>query len=92
MWFICEYARELWRQENDSNPSEALERRWMLFYAVGESIRVAYSHSQKDLKVALRKAADPAWHTSPEEGPLKSVVRRPHSAECSRYKSPQLGL
>jgi hypothetical protein len=38
IWFICEYVKDIWKREAEGAISEALERRWMIFFAVGESI------------------------------------------------------
>ncbi len=76
IWFTCEYVKDLWRRESEANPTEALERRWMVFYAVGESFRVIYGRLQKDLEATLRRMSDPSWYTDPESNPLKALIRR----------------
>jgi hypothetical protein len=76
VWFICEYVKDLWRNESEARPAEALERRWMVYYGVGESFRVVYSRLQKELDPSLRKMCDPSWYTEPDDNPIKAVLRR----------------
>lgn len=40
IWFLCEYVSELWKQSRAQLPAEALERRWTIYFAVGESLRI----------------------------------------------------
>jgi hypothetical protein len=47
----------------------------MVFYAVGESFRVAYTHENRDLDVTLRKASDPSWYVATDD-PLQAVIRK----------------
>jgi hypothetical protein len=74
-WFICEYAKDIWRREADAVPSEALERRWMVFFAVGESMPQAYRHQAQDFDVALERFSDPGWYLD-DGHPYKAVIRR----------------
>jgi hypothetical protein len=76
VWFICEYVRDIWKQEITVSPSEALERRWMVFFAVGESMRLVHSHTGTELDATLAKIADPGWYVEPETDRVKAVVRR----------------
>jgi AIPR protein len=76
IWFICEYVKDLWKREGGVVISEALERRWMVFFAVGESMRQAYKHQNQDFDFALGRFADPNWYLEPETDPHKAVVRR----------------
>jgi hypothetical protein len=48
----------------------------MVFYAVGESFRVAYAHLGRDLNAGLRKASDPNWYIEPDTDPVKSAIRK----------------
>ena len=71
-WFACEYIREIWSREPES---EALERRWMVFFAVGEAIRIVYRRSGKSASEALVKLCDPKWFIEGEETHRKAVLR-----------------
>jgi AIPR protein len=76
IWFLCEFARDVWRKETDSNSSEALERRWMVFYALGESIRLAYAKTGNDVQEALERLSDPNWYPSGSPERIKDVASR----------------
>lgn len=75
-WFTCEYAKDLWQQEAETAPSEALERRWMVFFAVGESMRQVHERQEVDLDSVLEKLSNPGWYSESETHPYKAVVRR----------------
>jgi hypothetical protein len=72
IWFLCEYVKEVWGKEPES---EALERRWMVFFAIGESLRVIYGHAERPVTAALHKLCDPKWYTEPETHHFKAVTR-----------------
>ncbi|MGA2200819.1 MAG: AIPR family protein [Terriglobales bacterium] len=76
IWFICEYVKDIWERESGAAASEALERRWMVFFAVGESMRQAYRHQGQDLGPALERFSDPNWYIEPETHSYKAVIRR----------------
>jgi hypothetical protein len=71
-WFACEYIREVWQREPET---EALERRWMVFFAVGEAIRIVYRRSGRTVAEALNKLCDPKWFAEGEETHRKVVLR-----------------
>jgi hypothetical protein len=76
IWFICEYVRDIWKREVDATPSEALERRWMVFFAVGESMRQAHKHQGQDFDPALERFSSPNWYLELDAHLYKTVVRR----------------
>jgi hypothetical protein len=60
-WFLCDYTKNLWKQRPEKLQVPALERRWMIYWAVGESIRVVYGDQLSELKRDVRKLSDPFW-------------------------------
>lgn len=68
-WFLCEEVRALWKSsrkklagEKDSSSHKlALERRYVVFFAVAELLRLIYAALGKDLNSDLRKLHRPAW-------------------------------
>jgi hypothetical protein len=78
IWFVCEYIRTLWKQEKERRSKDelaglALERRYMVYYAVGELLRMIYSESNLSLDDDLQKLGKPKW--TERDGPEKSVLR-----------------
>jgi hypothetical protein len=61
IWFLCEYVNHLWKECRSTDPAEALERRWMVYFTVGESIRMVYKHQGRDTIADLMHLADPRW-------------------------------
>lgn len=76
IWFVCAETRELWRTKSRESKDPALERRWMFFYALGESLRISYSSQALALDDALRGMSNPSWIKQPAEGPVKKVLGR----------------
>ncbi|MEN6602543.1 MAG: AIPR family protein [Bryobacteraceae bacterium] len=76
IWFACNQAKDIWRAKLREGKEPALERRWMFFYALGESIRVAYQHLGLDRDAALRSLSNPKWLKEPETGSTKKVLLR----------------
>ncbi len=76
IWFVCEYVKDFWKQEGGAAISEALERRWMVFFAVGDSMRQAYGHQGQDFDLALERFSSPSWYVEPETHAYKAVIRR----------------
>jgi hypothetical protein len=78
IWFVCEYIKALWKQEKEKRSEDelagsALERRYMVYYAVGELLRMIYRESGLNLDDDLRKLGRPKW--TEREGPEKTVLR-----------------
>jgi hypothetical protein len=76
IWFVCDVAEEAWRVKSRDTKEPALERRWMFFYAFGESLRISYRSQSFDLNTALRGLCNPAWLKEVENGPTKRVIAR----------------
>ena len=61
VWFLCEEVRKLWKARPIELQIPALERRWLVFWAVGESLRVIYGNTSAKLTEDLRRLANPFW-------------------------------
>lgn len=66
IWFLCEFVRGLWKESRKQSQAEALERRWMVYYAIGVSLRIAYVGQRCDVASDLRSLADPHWQVGAE--------------------------
>lgn len=75
IWFVCNYARELWRAESRKSKHGSLERRWMFFYALGEALRACYS-DPRDLRVDLQRLSSPSWTGDGPDGKIQKVIER----------------
>lgn len=71
-WFACEYIWDVWKREPET---EALERRWMVFFAVGEALRIVYRRSRKPVAEALMKLCDPKWFVDDDDVHRKTALR-----------------
>jgi hypothetical protein len=60
-WFICEKIREYWKDRAVEWVIPALERRWLIFWTVGESLRLIYKNESRDFDSDTAKLADPYW-------------------------------
>jgi len=76
IWFACSEAKEAWRIKSRESKEPALERRWMFFYALGESMRIAYRSQGMDLPTALRMLSNPAWLKQDGDGPTRKALAR----------------
>lgn len=59
IWFICEHAGEIWKRLRKETANEALERRWLVYFAVGESLRLIYQKVGKSLERDLQLVCNP---------------------------------
>jgi hypothetical protein len=75
-WFVCSESKETWRVKSRESREPALERRWMFYYALGESLRISYRSQSLDLNAALRALSNPGWIKEDEGGPAKKVLGR----------------
>ena len=70
-YFLCDEVCSMWkvRRERDNEEgknSPGLERRWILYYAVGELLRLIYKGKPLDLDADIRRLGKPnAWMDSP---------------------------
>jgi hypothetical protein len=93
-WFICEEIRNFYkdekialerkeeeRRDKTSLPvvKDALERRWMVFFAVGALIRARYGKDEERLQADIRRFANPNY--APKEAP-QEALRRFTKAGC----------
>jgi hypothetical protein len=76
IWFACGEAKESWRLKSRESKEPGLERRWMFYYAFGESMRIAYQSQGMDLSAALRTLSSPGWLKQDADGPAKKVLTR----------------
>ena len=77
IWFLCEYAKAGWKQSKKSEGDEiigALERRWLVYYALGSAMRKMYAAKNEDLESALKSLADPGW-TDPVDQKTGEKIR-----------------
>jgi len=70
-YFLCHAVEESWKAHREAGEddwsSPALERRWVVFYGIGELLRLIYKHVGKDLDSDLRYLANPnKWLTDPK--------------------------
>ncbi len=78
IWFLCEEIRRIWKEEKGQRPKDdatalALERRYLVYYAVGELLRMIYSQGKRNLEDDLRKLSKPNW--TEKNGPEKAATR-----------------
>jgi len=66
----------LLKTESVDSPHPALERKWLVFYAVGEAIRVFYNHLGLELTAALKKLASPSWYEEADTKGPKFVMKK----------------
>lgn len=59
-WFCCKEGEKHLKRSSKEDPHNALERRWMFFFALGESLRECYRLGNQDLDGRLRHCAKPA--------------------------------
>lgn len=71
-WFLCSEARDILKElkkdsiekaQEEQRPivREALERRWLIYFTIGELLREKYSISKRDLILDLQGLAKPKW-------------------------------
>jgi hypothetical protein len=77
VWFVCESVRRIWKEEKERRSKEeasglALERRYMVYFAVGELLRLIYEYNGESLISDLRKLANPRW--TEKDGEEKSAI------------------
>jgi hypothetical protein len=93
-WFICEEVRRFYKSEKETLErkeeerrdklvpaivKDALERRWMVFFAVGSLIRARYANDHERLSGDIRRFANPNY--APKEAP-QEALRRFTKAGC----------
>lgn len=79
IYFLCYQVQQLWksRREIDNekgSPSPALERRWLVYYAVGELLRIIYQAKDRNLTDDLQYLGNPnKWINKPKHATLEGI-------------------
>ena len=79
IYFLCHEVESLWKATRQSEGDEeaispALERRWIVFYSVGELLRMIYSARHLDLDADLRFLGKPnKWMTVKDSSTYSAV-------------------
>ena len=78
-YFLCDEIQSLWKEKREydnaeGQPTPGLERRWIVYYAVGELLRLIYQVRKKDLDADIRRLYKPNdWMVS-ENNHTKEVL------------------
>jgi hypothetical protein len=87
-WFICEHVRAVWSREKVRRLAEglpetknALERRWMVFFVVGELLREVYKQVGANLGSEIRRLSKPGWML--EDGVEARTIEKYTRLGCS---------
>lgn len=85
-WFGCDFRRsklnsfraELMDTASDDEEralvKNALERRWMVYFALGEALRARYAKAKRDLREDLRRLAKTSWLDNETQPPATVLV------------------
>ena len=76
VWFVCDTAKGIWRTRSRESNEPGIERRWMFYYALGESIRLSHIKQRVDPDSTFRFLSSPAWLKQDENGPTMKVIGR----------------
>jgi hypothetical protein len=76
IWFVCSYAKDLWREESRKTKHSALERRWMFYFGLGEVLRKAYGDTGEQCRRDVRKLSNPAWMIDGSTSRAQKVISR----------------
>lgn len=94
IWFLCEEIRALWKGEKDRRTSDetagsALERRYTVYYAVAELLRMVYADDLAELKEHLRKLGKPKWteRDGHEKATIKELTKLAFSGLIKAYET-----
>jgi hypothetical protein len=85
IWLLCHSAKEALTRikaehKNQMDEKLAIERKWMVFYALGESLRLQYKKRGKDIADDLRSLAKPDWLD--QSGPTKQRIENYTRIAC----------
>jgi AIPR protein len=62
VWFLCERVRTIWKVRPPELQTPGMERRWLVFWTVGESLRVVYGDAGvAKLEADIRRLSNPSW-------------------------------
>jgi len=79
IYFLCHEVETVWKirraaDSDEGTTSPALERRWLVYYSVGELLRMIYAKTGGDLNADLRYLSNPnKWMNLPK-GHTKSAI------------------
>jgi hypothetical protein len=75
IYFLCYEIQRLWKLGKEAvTNSAALERRWLLYFAAGELLRLGYSDSLATLEHDLRHLANPnKWMNTSQNSIAKAI-------------------
>ena len=76
IWFVCSYAKDLWREESRKTKHSALERASMFYWALGEVLRKAYEGAEDRNKSDLRRLSHTNWMAETSDGRIQKVIAR----------------
>jgi hypothetical protein len=80
IYFLCSEIHNLWRarrqvEAEEHNQSAALERRWLVYFAVGAFLRMAYEGANRNLDEDLRYLGNPnKWMHKAESAPKVALA------------------
>jgi hypothetical protein len=63
-YFLCDEIQSVWKEKREHDNAEGrntpgLERRWIVYFAVGELLRLIYQTRQRDLEADIRRLSKP---------------------------------
>lgn len=79
-YFLCEEVQLLWREKRERDNEEGrnspgLERRWVVYYAVGELLRMVYRGRIAELDSDIRRLSKPnSWLDSLDHPAKKAIA------------------
>lgn len=92
IWFVCYSAKDALSRikaehKNQMDEKLAIERKWMVFYALGEVCRLQYKKKGADLSEDLRRLAKPDWldQTGPTKDRIENYTRIACQAPIDAY-------
>jgi hypothetical protein len=81
-YFACDFVKKLWEthrkqlRSQGSTMHPAWERKWLIYYAIGELERQNYKKQGKDLDHDLSKLAKPnAWLSASDSAPQQALTK-----------------
>ncbi len=94
IWFLCEEVRRIWKEEKGRRSKEelaglALERRYMVYYAIGELLRMIYQQRRRDPDEDIKKLCNPRWgeRDCPEKEAVKELTKLAFTGLVKAYET-----
>ncbi len=75
VWFVCDEAKAVWRTRAREADEPGIERRWMFYFALGESIRLFHSRQKIETETVLRLLSYPQWRKQPDGIVMRVIAR-----------------